>query len=749
MLDKFLLEVGQEREKQASDRRAAKDLGLDRMSNAELFKLAAVTAPTPPGPPKVDGSSGATPEDIGAAVGAALKVVKDREAEQAAMAEEEAMAQDQEAQAQQDLEGQAAEANQPDPNLPPTFPPGQEPRKAPPMDPAAGGGAPPAAEPAAGGPPGEKQAFVLAMQKQASRAGAIRSRHSNHELQARSGALGAGVGGAVYGPLGAAIGGSAGGAGGASGGFLGHLAGDHVGSALTKALRKKSPGAHDLSSLGSILGSAGGAYGGRKLLTSARESDPKETSKEAFAKAMEGEQRLPFDGTEKQAKVGGGRFGGAIGGAIGGLLDSPRHHRQADSFVPNVGGDGGVYTAGHDYTSNHVRGGLIGGAIGAGKGKRIRGAAGGAIGSLAGGMLGANPAGVLGSVAGGALGGHVGQHGFEQTGKDLSEAHAKIREKIKEHKDRKKEAYAKLAYQNADYDPDFLMDESVPLETRRKHYTDALQQIAGRKAPSHKGMMAHHRAADRFGGGFLGGTAGMIGGGIGGAALGHGAGGELGGTLGALGGMALGGYLGGKGGAGIGGRLGKKSRGSRASRSLKEHMQETQDTKDLMGDSKKLDSHMHQLISGHKRDKAEQERAEAIRAEIEKHERRKELIGAIGDAFSPRQAPSTASASPRPTSPIPQAQSSRDKNLSNAEDLFKKKPSSGSSSYSGYHSSRPSRPTTSHTSAPPKNKYPSRFAGQATSQKEWEDANAEIDDLMKSKGYKTAFVHAALQAISA
>jgi len=169
MLDKFLLEVGHEREKQASDRRSRHDLGMDHMSVDELLKLAAVTAPTPPGPPKVDGSSGATPEDIGAAVGAALKVVKDREAEQAAMAEEEAAAQEEEAQAQQNLEGQAADANQPDPNLPPTFPPGQEPRQPPPMDPAAGG-APPAADPAAGGAGEVKQAFrQLMLQKQAER----------------------------------------------------------------------------------------------------------------------------------------------------------------------------------------------------------------------------------------------------------------------------------------------------------------------------------------------------------------------------------------------------------------------------------------------------------------------------------------------------------------------------------------------------------------------------------------------------
>jgi len=165
MLDKFLLEVGQEREKQAADLRSRRDLGMHEMSNDELLKLASVTAPTPPGPPKVDGSSGATPEDIGAAVGAALKVVKDREAEQAAMAEEEAAAQEEEAQAQQGLEDQAAQANQPDPNMPPTFPPGQEPRQPPQMDPAAAGGAPPAADPSAGGAAGGgevKQAFVKA-----------------------------------------------------------------------------------------------------------------------------------------------------------------------------------------------------------------------------------------------------------------------------------------------------------------------------------------------------------------------------------------------------------------------------------------------------------------------------------------------------------------------------------------------------------------------------------------------------------
>jgi len=134
----------------------------------------------PPAGAGGDGTSTTAAEDIGAAVGAAMKVIKDKEQQQAeaqAAAQQaeaeaqqaEAEAQAQAAQEQAMMEEQALAAQSPQPNLPPTFPPGQEPQAppagppgAPPAGaPAAGGGPPPAGGPPGGMPP--KQAFAYMM----------------------------------------------------------------------------------------------------------------------------------------------------------------------------------------------------------------------------------------------------------------------------------------------------------------------------------------------------------------------------------------------------------------------------------------------------------------------------------------------------------------------------------------------------------------------------------------------------------
>ncbi len=211
MLDQFLLSRAQVKEASVQEDRLIGELGLGHMSLEQLQKLAMMDGggpppggpmpgvagapgapPAPPAPPGMgppagaggDGTSTTAAEDIGAAVGAAMKVIKDKEQQQAeaqAAAQQaeaeaqqaEAEAQAQAAQEQAMMEEQALAAQSPQPNLPPTFPPGQEPQAppagppgAPPAGaPAAGGGPPPAGGPPGGMPP--KQAFAYVMRKQA------------------------------------------------------------------------------------------------------------------------------------------------------------------------------------------------------------------------------------------------------------------------------------------------------------------------------------------------------------------------------------------------------------------------------------------------------------------------------------------------------------------------------------------------------------------------------------------------------
>ena len=169
MLDQYLLTLGQLREKNATATRLAKEIGLDKMSVeklAELSQLGPAGRPLTPAPPSPTVSAPEmAPEDIGSAVGAALKAVRDKETtQQAEQAEEEAAVMEE----QSALEQGATDAQQP--VLPPTFPPGQEPQ--PPAAPMAPG-QPPAANPAAGGASGgaappkpggsSKQAFAQAI----------------------------------------------------------------------------------------------------------------------------------------------------------------------------------------------------------------------------------------------------------------------------------------------------------------------------------------------------------------------------------------------------------------------------------------------------------------------------------------------------------------------------------------------------------------------------------------------------------
>lgn len=203
MLDQFLLSRAQVKEASVQEDRLVGELGLGHMSLEQLQKLAMMDGggpppggpmpgvagapgapPAPPAPPGMgppagaggDGTSTTAAEDIGAAVGAAMKVIKDKEQQQAeaqAAAQQaeaeaqqaEAEAQAQAAQEQAMMEEQALAAQSPQPNLPPTFPPGQEPQAppgAPPAGaPAAGGGPPPAGGPPGGMPP--KQAFAYMM----------------------------------------------------------------------------------------------------------------------------------------------------------------------------------------------------------------------------------------------------------------------------------------------------------------------------------------------------------------------------------------------------------------------------------------------------------------------------------------------------------------------------------------------------------------------------------------------------------
>jgi ribosomal protein L17 len=322
----------------------------------------------------------------------------------------------------------------------------------------------------------------------------------------------------------------------------------------------------------------------------------------------------------------------------------------------------------------------------------------------------------------------------------------------------------KSAYvEHADYDSDFLMDDRIPLDVRKEHYLKALKGINSSSSPLTRERAIHTRQmGDRLLGGTLGATSGMLLGAAGGRALGKRYGME---NLGATAGLLLGTAGGIAGGSRLGGRLGRKGRGARADKDVAYDTMERGRVTSLLNDPKAVESKMHQLISTHRREKAEEERAEAIREEIRKHEQRKEMVNTVGELFKPRP--------PQQAAPVssPPSRSNRDHNLSKAEDLFKS-PSRSDSSGSYSHWAKSKRPVGGHgfsegyrrknpdldellhlehreRAQERKKKYPTSHAGQATSQKEWEDANKEIDDLMASKGLKHAFVLAAFQALAA
>lgn len=159
MLDIYLMKLAEKTQDRERQVRLSRDLGISAYSVEDLVKMAMVDGEPPLGaggpppggmgggipgaPPPAASPVEMAPEDIGAAVGAALKAVKDKE---------DAVNQEAEAQAAQaqEIEMQAQGAMQPPPEqMPPTFPPGQEPQAPPPPMPP---GQPPAANPAAGGP---------------------------------------------------------------------------------------------------------------------------------------------------------------------------------------------------------------------------------------------------------------------------------------------------------------------------------------------------------------------------------------------------------------------------------------------------------------------------------------------------------------------------------------------------------------------------------------------------------------------
>jgi hypothetical protein len=189
-----------------------------------------------------------------------------------------------------------------------------------------------------------------------------------------------------------------------------------------------------------------------------------------------------------------------------------------------------------------------------------------------------------------------------------------------------------------------------------------------------------------------------------------------------------------------------------------------------------MDTHIGGKIHAHVQAvKARQE--EAAYAQRQREEaRHEELLGALGGRH--HSAPSSMSDFSSPSSqhrsdwnagkkvPIRHAEvldiedqerRDRDRHLSNAESIFKPKPTPRSDSDGPYsHWAKDKRPSTplprravTSTSSTAKPKYPTSHAGRPTSQKEWEDADKEINDLMDSKGLKHAFVHAALRAVSA
>lgn len=303
MLDVYLLKHAEVRQADERDRRLARDLGLGSYSVADLVKMAAMAPPDagpPPdaagGPPPPDMSAGIPapppptpspvqmpPEDIGAAVGAALKAIKDKE---------DAVAQEEEAQAaqQQQLEAAAGGAMQPPPEqLPPTFPPGQEPQ-APPMPP----GMPPAAAPPAGGPPpgggGPAGPAPPGMPKAAS---ALRRR-----LVKEAGIM------SSLGDLGSSAARSLGGLGSSAGRFVG----DHIedfGSAI-----RNNP----LPMMAGIIGPA--SAGAAALGVGAHQVLKNRAVQKAVAEAAESAARAADDARTLHTLVGGVATTAGIGGGV-------------------------------------------------------------------------------------------------------------------------------------------------------------------------------------------------------------------------------------------------------------------------------------------------------------------------------------------------------------------------------------------------------------------------------------------------
>ena len=320
MLDIYLLKHAEARQEKERDQRLSRDLGLGYYSVADLVKMAMAGDPgmgagIPAPPPEPVSPVQMAPEDIGAAVGAALKAVKDKED---AVAAEQQMMQQQ----QQELEMQAGGAMQPPPEqLPPTFPPGQEPQ-APPMMPP---GQPPAAAPAAGGPPpggappgpgGATKTASMLRWKIAGRTGAT---------------VGGAIGGAlpfgtILGGGGAAIGADdnrrvSSGVGAGVGAFTGRLVGGGLGLLATRMTAGALAGA----AVGGAAGGGAGGYVGHRVGDRSVQKMKEELQKEAqveigalrIKQAMEDSTKamigLPLAG----AGLGAGL--GAIGGAAKGF----------------------------------------------------------------------------------------------------------------------------------------------------------------------------------------------------------------------------------------------------------------------------------------------------------------------------------------------------------------------------------------------------------------------------------------------
>lgn len=393
MLDHFLLSRVQVKEASAKESRLIGELGLKDMSLQQLQKLAmmdgggappggdlagvagAPPAEAPPGPgaagpgigpggpPAGDGTSNTAAEDIGAAVGAAMKVIKDKEQQQAEVAQAAAEAQAaeqaaqeqaamEEQQAQAAMEQQAIGAQSEQPNLPPTFPPGQEPQAPPPQPPAGAPAAGGAGGPPPGGPPGgmpPKQAFAYLMKQAASPA--------DYDAASQKAMMGAGLNAAGHvTPL----------------GVLGTIGGNYVTRGAYKDVGvdpNTLVGEGSFAARHPILGGLVPVAGGVSSYNASQRLKRMGSAKTAFAHVV---KQAELTGQQRAALLGG------AGGALSPLLLAPAGAA--------LGAD-----SGRGWPSALAAGaGSIGGALlGAGATRTMGGAMlGGALGGAAGGYLG-------------------------------------------------------------------------------------------------------------------------------------------------------------------------------------------------------------------------------------------------------------------------------------------------------------------------------------------------------------------------